>query len=68
MQPHPPEAAGLKERRKCVRETVGLQWAAVNLRHHVMVCCRTSANLQKRFAEGPIDWKPFLDSLKGAKK
>jgi uncharacterized protein YndB with AHSA1/START domain len=26
------------------------------------------ANLQKRFAEGPIDWKPWLDSLKGAKK
>jgi len=26
------------------------------------------ANLQKRFVEGPIDWKPWLDSLKGAKK
>ena len=26
------------------------------------------ANLQKRFAEGPIDWKPFLQQLKGAKK
>jgi uncharacterized protein YndB with AHSA1/START domain len=26
------------------------------------------ANLQKRFTDGPIDWKPFLDSLKGAKK
>ena len=26
------------------------------------------ANLQKRFAEGPLDWKPFLETLKGAKK
>jgi uncharacterized protein YndB with AHSA1/START domain len=26
------------------------------------------ANLQKRFNEGPIDWKPWLESLKGAKK
>ena len=26
------------------------------------------ANLQKRFAEGPIDWQPFLESLKQAKK
>ena len=26
------------------------------------------ASLQKRFAEGPIDWKPFLQQLKGAKK
>ena len=26
------------------------------------------ANLQKRFVEGPIDWKPWLDSLKGMKK
>jgi uncharacterized protein YndB with AHSA1/START domain len=26
------------------------------------------ANLQKRFTDGPIDWRPWLDSLKGAKK
>jgi uncharacterized protein YndB with AHSA1/START domain len=26
------------------------------------------ANLQKRFVEGPIDWKPFLESLKAAEK
>jgi uncharacterized protein YndB with AHSA1/START domain len=26
------------------------------------------ANLQKRFTDGPIDWQPFLQQLKGAKK
>jgi uncharacterized protein YndB with AHSA1/START domain len=29
---------------------------------------RVLANLQKRFVDGPIDWKPWLDSLKAPKK
>ena len=24
-------------------------------------------NLEKRFVEGPVDWKPWLDRIKGAK-
>ena len=29
---------------------------------------RVLANLQKRFVDGPIDWKPWLESLKAPKK
>jgi uncharacterized protein YndB with AHSA1/START domain len=29
---------------------------------------RVLANLQKRFTDGPIDWKPWLESLKAQKK